>query len=173
MNGVKQYIDKIIIYNKVNEFDPSFLDSILVHEMIHQYIHQAGLKDNRTHGTMFRTIMRKINENFPNDLKINITDSNPGVPTEGPGKKTHRLLLMHLNDGHSFLCVVNPAKVSFFESMIRKNKTKWKVKHYAWARSNDVFFNNYSRCTRVLHGIKKHYDEIMEICGKYNVTLEI
>lgn len=169
VEGKRRLVDRIFIYNKVEDFEPHFLDSILVHEMIHQYIIQNRLKDSSSHGPLFRSFMHRINEAFPQELKINITDNNPSLPPSPPEIKTHILLILHLDSGFSYCCVINPTKTSFFQQMIRRNLKKWKVKEYYWATSSDPFFNPYSRCTRTLHGIKHPSSEFPSFLSSHYI----
>lgn len=169
INGRRQLIDRIFIYNRCEDFDTKFLDSILVHEMIHQYIIQNKMKDRGPHGPLFRSFMQRINRTFPSELQINITDQNPSESPQPTVIKNHTILLLHLHNGNSFCCIVNPSKVAYFEQLIRQNSEVWKVKDHQWAHSSDPFFNNYSRCTRSLHGIKKNSSEIQEFCRLHNI----
>lgn len=171
--GKRKLVDRIFIYNNVEDFDPRFLDSLLVHEMIHQYIIQNKIKDTSTHGRLFRNMMEKINLAFPLELKINISDHNPDLERtrlEKEERRNHVILVINKKDGNSFCCVMNPAKVSFFEKMIRKNNKGWGIKDYYWAVSDHPFFNPYSRCTKVLHGIKKPTSQMEEFCREKSIT---
>ncbi|MCH5242182.1 MAG: SprT-like domain-containing protein [Muribaculaceae bacterium] len=171
--GVKETTDKIIIYNKVEDFDPKFLDTILVHEMIHQYIFQSEQKDTSTHGRLFKYYMNRINKEFEGELNINIRDRNPAVKLKGPGDKLHTLLLIQYNDGNWFCAVVMPTRVDYFERMLKQNMKIWKMKTYQWAQSNDVYFNQYSRCTKVLHGIKKSEKEMSVFINELNIKPQV
>lgn len=167
--GKREITDKIIIYNKVEDFDPKFLDSVLVHEMIHQYIIQNEIKDTRTHGRVFSGYMKRINEAFSGELQISVRDRNPGIPMKGAGDKVHNLLLMQYHNLKWFIAVINPSKIGFFEEMIRRYGKRWDIKTYFWAESDDVYFNNYRRCTRSLHGVKKTQAEMVKFCKEYRV----
>lgn len=171
IKGKKIISDKIVIYNKVIDFDTKFLDSVLVHEMIHQYIFQSGLKDLRTHGPLFREFMHKINVAFPEELKINITDTNPSIPKSGAGSTRHVLLILELADGNCYCNVIMPSRTEFFEQMVKDNLKFWKIKNHYWAESNDVYFNHFRRCSRSLHGIKKSFTEMKDFMQKYNVRI--
>lgn len=168
-DGKKETRDRIIIYNKKENFDQVFLDSVLVHEMVHQYILQNNLKDLRSHGPLFRGFMKRINESFIGELKLKIKDTNPHVPLKGAGETIHQILALRYNDGNYFLAIIHPGKKEFFEKMIKKYKRIWNLKDYIWAESNDLHFNRYRRCMRSLHGIKKTKEEFAEWCREYNV----
>lgn len=168
-NFRREITDKIVIYNKTEEFEIPFLDNVLVHEMIHQYIIQNDIKDTRTHGKVFREFMARINAAFPEELKISIRDRNPGIPMEGKGDKIHKLLFLSLKDGNCFCAVIMPGRESYFEKLIKSNKKNWNVKRYHWAESDNVFFNQFSRCKTSFHGIKKPLAEMIEFCQRYNI----
>ncbi|MCH5224557.1 MAG: SprT-like domain-containing protein [Muribaculaceae bacterium] len=167
--GQRKLIDRIFIYEKGPDFDPRFVDNILVHEMIHQYIIQNRLKDTSTHGTLFRSFMNKINGSFTGELKINISDRSPETTSKPERPKIHLLLILHREDGFSFCCIVNPGKQSSFENLLKNNARAWHIKEYFWARSKDPIFNHYSRCTKTLHGIKKRRGLIEEFCHIHGV----
>lgn len=169
IKGKRTLTDRIFIYNKVEDFDPVFLDSILVHEMIHQYIIQNKIKDTSPHGRVFREFMYKINTLFPKELKIRISDRNPSEATSPVVVKQHTLLILHLTTGISYCAIVNPSKTTYFEYLVRRNFRNWKIKEYFWATSESPVFNNYSRCTRSLHGIKKSTEELKRFCNLHNV----
>lgn len=164
--------DKIIIYNKVEDFDVKFLDTILVHEMIHQYIIQNNIKDTSTHGRVFKDFMNRINRSFKDELEIKVRDRNPSVPKKGEGNIVHTLLLIQHTDGKSFCAVMNPKKTEYFEKMLKKNKKLWNIQSYSWAESKDVYFNQFRRCTRALHGVKKARADMQLFCNEYNIKLK-
>ena len=168
-NFIKVVKDKIIIYNKVEDFDLKFLDSVLVHEMIHQYIFQTGLKDTSSHGKYFRHFMSRINKAFPQELNIRITDTNPALPKRGPGETTHKLLLAYFEKDQCYCAVIHPSKIQKFDELMRNNRFSLRLKNYVWAESNDVYFNQYRRCTLRFHGIKKNLKDMIEFCREYNV----
>lgn len=170
VNGRRKLVDRIFIYNKKEEIDPLFLDSTLVHEMIHQYIVQNKIKDSSSHGKVFRSFMQKINNEFPDSLKINIRDRNPGTPTKGEGTVKHTLLLIQLENRICYCAVVNPTKINYFRTMLDKEAKNLKIRNFSWAHSTDMYFNNFHRCTHSLHGIKKTMPEMTEFCHHFKVN---
>lgn len=166
--GRRVLTDRIFIYRNSEEFDPNFLDSVLVHEMIHQYICQTGQKDTSTHGKLFKSYMQRINRAFIGQLSINLRDHNPSVPLSGPGNTLHRLVLSW-TDKYCYCCVINPAKLPEFDKLLRNYKKRGTVKDYHWAQSNDVLFDRYVRCTKTLHGIKKPIGEMRNFCLEHNI----
>ena len=169
--GIRQISDKIVFYNRVDDFEPQFIDNVLVHEMIHQYIIQNEIKDTSTHGKIFKAFMLRINREFPDELAIKIRDTNPSIPLKGEGEKIHSLLLIHFHNLTSICAVINPAKNSYFESLMKRNMKGWNIKSYQWAESNDVYFNQFSRCTTRLHGLRINTSEIERFCREYNIRI--
>lgn len=165
----KEILDKIVFYNKVKDFDPKFVDSVLVHEMIHQFIIQNEIKDSSSHGKIFKSFMNQINQAFPHELVIRIKDENPDMPLAGPGDKVHVLLFLQLIDGNTLCCVINHLKIQDFQKMVVKNKKRWGVVKFVWAQSNDVFFNSFTRCTTRLHGIRKNPSELKKFFSDYSI----
>ena len=144
-------IDRLIIYNNVEDFDPKFLDSLIVHEMIHQYIFQNNIIDTSTHGKVFKDFMKKINNEFTYRIDLNTTNTNPTLPKEGPGDTVYNLLLI-FQKNNWFCCVVRPGKVKHFHNHVITLKQNKKIKDFGWLQSNDIHFNQYPQCTKYLHG---------------------
>ena len=169
VNGRKEISDKIVFYNRADDFQAQFIDNVLVHEMIHQYIIQNDLKDTSPHGRLFKVFMYRINGSFAGRLNIRIRDVNPSLPQNGEGDKIHSLLLIHFHNPTSICAVVNPAKISYFDSLLKRNKKNWDIRSYQWAESNDVYFNHFSRCTTRLHGLKVSSVQLPDFLFKYNI----
>ena len=168
--GKRVRTDRIFIYRNSEDFDPVFLDSILVHEMIHQYILQNKLRDTSTHGRLFRTFMNRINTRYPNELNIHISALNPSVALKGPGSNLHYLALLY-TDKHFYCCVINPKKVANFDPIIKKYLKNGVLKGYDRAVSNDVMFDRFVKCTKTLHGLKKKLDNLNTFLETHQITI--
>lgn len=160
-------VDRLIIYNNVEDFDLKFLDSLIVHEMIHQYIFQNKIIDTSTHGKIFKDFMTKINNEFKNRIDLNTRDTNPNLPKEGPGDTVFNLLLI-LQKNNWFCCVVRPGKVKHFHNHVITLKQNKKIKDFGWLQSNDIHFNQYPQCTKYLHGEKLPFSKMIKFLKKYN-----
>lgn len=169
INGERKTSDKIIFYNKVPDFNAQFVDNVLVHEMIHQYIIQNDIKDSSAHGVIFKSFMNKINIAFPFEIQIRIKDQNPDIPLSGPSETTHTLLLLHMKNQNFICAVINPKKISHFQHQLKTNAKLWGINSHEWAESNDSFFERFSRCTTRLHGIAKSEKELDEFRRQYNI----
>ena len=143
--------DKIVMYRNSDNFDEKFIDSVLVHEMIHQYIFQNNIKDTRAHGPVFKKFMTHINREFEGRLEIRLKDTNSRLPLEGPGETIHSLLVVKTRL-HIFCCVIHPRKLPDFDKKAIKGTKTGMFRSYGWFISDDVHFNRFTRCMRTLHG---------------------
>lgn len=164
--GVMKNEDRIIIYNKVEDFDEVYLDSLLVHEMIHQYILQNNISDTSTHGKVFKDFMQRINGRFEGRLQICVKSVNPAIPRKGPGSQIHILLIVK-NKLESFCCIINPSRLEYFSKLVKRYKKKGVVGDYKWLQSNDIYFSRFPRCTKVLHGLKFTHEELEAFLKDY------
>ena len=161
------YYDRICIYQNKPEYTTREIDDTLVHEMIHQYIFQNDLPDTSTHGRLFKDFMQRINEAFPQELKISIYDEAPIL--KGPGTKTHKLILLWMKDGECYCCKINPSKVPLFVKLIEKNQIAWKLKGYLLCESNDMYFDDIPACRKYLHGLPISLPELRELFNECNI----
>lgn len=166
-NGVRQIVDHIIIYLKDYDLSVREIDDTLVHEMIHQYIIQNGLKDTSTHGLIFKGFMRKINEVFPNE--VNITISTPIQRLKGPGQTLHKLLLLQLNNGDCYCCKINPTKVDSFVKILDNKRSLRQIKAYLLCESYDRYFDALTACRKYLHGEVMSLNELKNLCCECNI----
>lgn len=162
--------DKIVVYNKVESFEIKFLDSLIVHEMIHQYLTQNDLGSQSPHGLQFRDMMNKINEKFKGQLNIQIRSNNPTIPSKGEGESIHNILLVFKNN-QCYCCVIHPKRILKFDKIIKDLKRKGKIKDFKWAQSKDFYFNDFSRCMKVLSGRVFPLNAIQQFCQEYKVIV--
>ncbi|MDE6190771.1 MAG: SprT-like domain-containing protein [Muribaculum sp.] len=167
VNVRRRLRDRIIVYRQSADMSVEEIDGTLVHEMIHQYIFQNDLPDTSTHGRLFKDFMQRINEAFPQELKISIYGESPIL--KGPGTRTHKLILLWMNDGSCFCCKITPTKVPLFVKLIEKNKLAWKLKGYLLCESNDLYFDTVPACRKYLHGLSMSLPELREFCKEYDI----
>ena len=151
-NG-QEVVDRIRFYENSEDFLPEFIDNVLVHEMIHQYMFQNNIKDSSPHGKVFKNYMNVINRSFAGRLKIRVHDTNPCALTTGRGEESHLLAIISKKD-YLYCCVINKARKDFFERLMKRYRSRGVIEEYSWKKSADVFFSLFSRCTKVLHGEK-------------------
>lgn len=161
--------DKIIIYNKVEAFDKIYLDSLIVHEMIHQYLTQNDLDSIDPHGKPFTEMMHQINNHFTSKLNIQIRSDNPMIPLKGKGKILHYLLLI-LKETECFCCIIHPKRIQHFNLQVKTLKNLGKINDFLWAKSYDYYFNDATRCMNVLSGEVMTLNEMKTFCKEYSIT---
>ena len=154
--------DQIIFYQQYADISVQEIDDTLVHEMIHQYIYQNGIKDSGVHGKVFKELMCRINQAFGGELTIRVSG---GIKERrGPGDTLHRLILVSKDSGVCLCFKVNPNKADMFMSIIREHKDEWKIRKYELCESNDRYFDSFTACTRRLHGVRMTEEELVELC---------
>lgn len=161
--------DKIIIYNKVEFFDKAYLDSLIVHEMIHQYLTQNNKAGIDPHGRPFTEMMNQINNLFSSNLNIQIRSDNPMIPLKGKGKILHYLLLI-LKRNDFFCCIIHPKRIQQFNLQVKTLKNLGKINAFLWAKSYDYYFNDATRCMKVLSGEVMTLNEMKTFCKEYGIT---
>lgn len=165
VNG--RYYDRIILYRKSPDMSEREIDDTLVHEMIHQYIIQNGIHDTSAHGRTFKDYMLRVNKAFAGDL--NITVRGKVSVWEGPGSKTHQLIVVSMYDGTCYCCRIMPAKLPQFLKLVRKNKKGGEFKDYMHCESDDMYFNSIRACRTRLHGLRMPLADLAAFCKKYNL----
>ncbi len=158
VDGKQKLQDSIIIYQQYPDLTQQEIDDTLVHEMIHQYIYQNGIKDSNTHGNVFKEFMRRINESFPNELNLGVSG---GIKERrGEGDTLHKLIIVHHDSGVCHCCKVNPNKTDIFISRIKEHKDEWKINKYELCESYDRYFDSLTACNRKLHGLRINEEEL-------------
>lgn len=169
VNVRRRLRDRIIIYRKSADMTMKEIDDTLMHEMIHQYIFQNDLPDTSTHGRLFKDFMQRINEAFPQELKISIYGESPIL--KGPGTRTHKLILLRMKDGECYCCKINPSKVPVFTNYLKRLvlSSTSEIKGYLLCESNDMYFDDIAACRKYLHGLPMSLPELRELCKECNI----
>lgn len=168
--GMTEWEDSIVVYNKVEDFDPIYLDSLIVHEMIHQYLVQNNLNGKRPHGLPFKTLMSQINREFEGRLNIQLKSSHPSNEKVGEGETIHQLIFVE-DERNFYCCVIHPKKIKEIESLAARYRKLKRIRKFYRAQSNNIFFNNSSRCVKRLSGIKKPLNQLPDFLHQYSVKL--
>ena len=63
-DGKRTYYDFSLNFSKLYEMDQQKLEDVVIHEMIHYYIHYHQIQDTSAHGAVFRKMMNDINTRF-------------------------------------------------------------------------------------------------------------
>lgn len=84
----------------------------LVHEMIHYHIFSNNLKDDATHGTLFRKIMQRINTRC--GVKVTLRYKASDDELLMPGLNWRHFCVARLRDGRMAISVVGVSKLFWF-----------------------------------------------------------
>ena len=68
--GKKAYSDLKLRFSTKFDLPENELQDVIIHEMIHYYIHFKNLKDRSAHGPLFKNLMNQINKNFGRNISI-------------------------------------------------------------------------------------------------------
>lgn len=166
MNGITRLTDFLIIYQQHPDIPQRDVDETLVHEMIHQYIFQTGLKDSGPHGHIFRDFMHKINASFPGELNISI--SGTIQRQTGPGPNLHRILILKHTDGYRYCCKINPSRTDWFLNFLRLHGSSMGITGYHLCETNDRYFDFSRACTTRLHGERLTETAFRDLCRNCN-----
>ena len=117
------------------------LEDIVIHEMIHFFIHYKRIKDSSSHGIQFRTLMNGINSRFGRNITVSHRCSKEEM--ESDDAKAHSIVcLCTMTDGRKLVCRVSQSKV--FD--IHRAFLEWdKVVREEWYWVYGSYFNRYRR----------------------------
>ena len=68
--GKKEYFDLKLRFSTKFDLPENELEDVIIHEMIHYYIHFKNLKDKSAHGPLFKNLMNQINKTFGRKISI-------------------------------------------------------------------------------------------------------
>ena len=108
---------KIRISNYYKREEREF-DNTIIHEMIHQWIHQNGIKDNSSHGKYWLSVASRINKDGW-DIQ---PKSNANYEVAVKRNKEYCIFSFIDTANRRFICRVNPTKREYFVNALRYNK---------------------------------------------------
>ncbi|MDE7349565.1 MAG: SprT-like domain-containing protein [Muribaculaceae bacterium] len=123
------------------DLEPSVLEDIVIHEMIHYFIHYKRIKDSSSHGPQFRKMMHEINRTFGRRITVSHRCSKEEL--ESDSSKAHSIVcLCTMTDGRKLVCRASQSKV--FE--LHRAFQEWdKVMREEWYWVYGSYFNRYRR----------------------------
>lgn len=139
------------------------MQTVLLHEMIHYYIAWKGIRDDAPHGSVFRSIMNRLNTRHGWD--ISVSASMRGRKTAAPHNDRRPRLVLALENsrGECFLTVVNPRYAAQLKSRLKNAED---ATQRAWFVSTDPFFSDFTtvRSLRARKVKREVFDEKIA-CG--------
>lgn len=123
------------------DLDAAVLEDIVIHEMIHFFIHFRKIKDDSSHGPQFRKMMNDVNRTFGRHITVSHRCSKQEL--ESDSAKAHSLVcLCTMSDGRKLVCRASQSKV--FE--LHRAFQEWdKVVEEEWYWVYGSYFNRYRR----------------------------
>ena len=161
--------DTLIIYDNPWLDTPVKIDSVLVHEMIHQYIYQARLRDTSSHGHRFRAFMERINRLFPGELHISVSERAPREQLLPQRKESvHTLVLLEVDD-KVYCCRVMPSALPKMTAQLSRLVKRRQISGWRLYRSTDGFFDGISACRTRLHGLRMSVAEVPTFIATHSI----
>ena len=146
--------DTLIVYDNPWLDTPEKIDSVLVHEMIHQYIYQARLRDTSSHGRCFRSLMERINSLFPGELHLSVSTKVASLqPMQRRKSSLHVLAMVTAGEGVYCCRVAKTVVPQMMKMLARMVKTR-QITSWSLFTSTDAFFDSFSSCRTRLHGLR-------------------
>ena len=141
--GNKVNYDFCLCISKLHEMDQEKLEDVVIHELIHLFIHYNNIQDTSAHGAVFRRMMEDINTRF--HRHITISDRSGVTSTTNEQKlKLHLICVAALASGDTGILVC--ARTKAFE-IYDKLPRLYDIRKFNWYYSTDPFFNRYPRST--------------------------
>lgn len=120
-------------------------DDVLIHEMIHCYIAQKGLKDTSAHGVLFRRFMDEFNTQYARHIRISRrAETNRIMPSPQQARGPFVVALVRFADGRGGIKVL-PRIRQRIEHYCRSVLRDVRVKVVRVFVTNDEFFRAYPK----------------------------
>lgn len=119
------------------------VEDTIIHEMIHCYIWQKGLRDTSTHGKVFREIMNRINSLYGRHITVSHRLTRE-QREEGLDKrpKWHLIALVSFADGRQGIKLLPriPARVSAYDRVLKRSGNASAIEYYL---EKNAWFNRF------------------------------
>ncbi|MBR1872688.1 MAG: SprT-like domain-containing protein [Bacteroidales bacterium] len=138
--GGTRYYDFRMKINGRADLPEAELEDTIIHEMIHLYIYQKGLRDTSTHGKVFREMMDGINSRFGRHITISHKGDDASFVDSRPRLRV--VAVVTLKDGRTGIKVI-PRKAERVAEYERGMKRTGMVSAMEFRMCTDPFFNKY------------------------------
>lgn len=115
------------------------VEDVILHEMIHCYLHCTKVRREAPHGERFRAKMQEINEHFGRHITVRYKIPGEAAPCRKPREK-HTICVSTLPDGSRGITIMTNANVERLTRMIMR---RFRLSSYEMHESADPFFNRY------------------------------
>ncbi len=117
----------------------SELDDVLIHEMIHYYLHLKGMADPTPHGPNFRAMMERINATHGRSVSIR-TRLSAETRQTGARPRLNLIALLTLSDGTRGMAICGKGSAARLHAAFRRSP---RVRRIEWFSSRHPFFSAY------------------------------
>ena len=140
-SGKATYSDFSLNFTQRYEMDQEKLEDVVIHEMIHYYIHNNNIQDTSAHGVVFRKMMDDINIRFKRNITISDRSGLP-VSDESQQIKMHLVCVATLKSGDTGVAVC--ARTRAFE-IYDELPRRYDILKFSWYFTSDQYFNRFKR----------------------------
>ena len=140
-NGKRTYSNFSLNFSQRYEMDQQKLEDVVIHEMIHYYIHYNNIQDTSAHGAVFRKMMNDINIRFKRNITISDRSGLP-VSDESQQINMHLVCVATLKSGDTGVAVC--ARTRAFEIYDELPK-RYDILKFSWYFTSDQYFNRFKR----------------------------
>ncbi len=140
-SGKATYSDFSLNFTQRYEMDQEKLEDVVIHEMIHYYIHYNNIQDTSAHGVVFRKMMDDINIRFKRNITISDRSGLP-VSDESQQIKMHLVCVATLKSGDTGVAVC--ARTRAFE-IYDELPRRYDILKFSWYFTSDQYFNRFKR----------------------------
>lgn len=116
------------------------LEDVVLHEMIHYYIAWRNIKDNSTHGNIFRIIMEQLNTKYGRHITIRHKVKDGEVQTGSLKLKKHYVCVTTFRDETRYVTVAASTRILELHRCFSRCTN---IVQIQWYGSLDPFFNRY------------------------------
>ena len=141
--GKKAYSDLKLRFSTKFDLPENELQDVIIHEMIHYYIHFKNLKDRSAHGPLFKNLMNQINKNFGRNISIRHKGAVRAHEQMADAKPRYRVVaVVTMKDGKTGIKVLPriKEKVHHYYKAVSAAST---VSHIALYITPNPFFGQY------------------------------
>lgn len=164
--------DTIIIYANPWLDSELKIDSVMVHEMIHQYIAVSRQRDTSSHGRLFRAYMAELNSRFAGELDLHVSTRAQLSPDMMALRKSQEpyILTIVADDRYFYCCRVMKSAIKDIHQLLKRLRSGGKITDYSWFVSTDPRFATLSACRTRLHGLRHPLSELSTFISTHSLT---
>ena len=152
-DGLRRYSNIELKISTRTDYPQALIDDVIIHEMIHYFIFYHNLHDTSAHGTIFKSLMRSINENYGRNITVSHSVSmDENMCSKSEKRKMRVVAVIHMKDGKTGVKVL-PGAVSKIITFCIKLKMVPSVSLTALYLTDNQFFNRFptSVALRISH----------------------